>query len=259
MSEVEIKLSKKLYILLVVFLACLVLFGILRIWQTYKQDPNNYPREISVEATGTASYTPDIAKVMIGVHTEGETSEIVVEENTRKMNKIMETLEGKGIEKEDIKTLNYYLDENWQWTEDRGSFQDGYILTQDLEVTFRDFEQIGDMISMVTTADIGANIVGGITFEIEDTNETKSIARQEAIAIAKEKAEEIAEASGFELGEVVGYYEYEDYYGDYYGKGGLGEMPVMEEMYDSASSIAPQIEPGQEELRLNVTLNYRIY
>lgn len=247
------EISNRVFTILVVFLVGLVTFWGFRVYEIYNAATGNYPREISVEGIGKAYITPDVAKITLGVNTKGKTSESTLAENTKKINAMMDALAALGIAKEDIKTTGYYLNPNYEYTDIKGSYQDGYILDQTIEVSVKDFAITGDVISKTATA--GANMVGGINFTTDDKETAKAEARADAIKNAKAKAEQIADQTNLKLGKVVSFYEYENYTGDY-GKGG-GGIEMM-----AAESVAPQpptIEPGKQELSLTVTLGYKVY
>ncbi|MFH1533393.1 MAG: SIMPL domain-containing protein [Nitrospirota bacterium] len=254
MSDKKFELSGNVLKVVIVFLVGLFVFWGFKVYESYwNTQGGNYPREISIDATGKAYVVPDTAKIYLGVYSQAETSEAVMEENTEKMNAVMEVLADLDISEEDIKTTNYSLYPNYQWTEDRGEYLDGYALDQNVEVKLTDFDLVGDLMGKVVEA--GANVIGDVSFVVDDTEAAKGEARKDAIKKINEKVKSIEEASGLDLGKVLSYYEYEAYD---YGKGYDDSMS-----YDSAygtSSIAPVpvVEPGQEEVQLTVTLSYKI-
>jgi len=223
----------------------------------YTSATGSYPREISVEGEGKAFVTPDTAQISLGVYTEAKESQDAVSQNTEKVNKIILSLAEFGIAKEDIKTSNFNLYPKYNWTEDRGSVQDGYTLNQTVEVKIKDFQKIGDVIAK--SAELGANTIGSVQFVIDDMTTAKEEARAEAIKKAKENAEKIAEQTGLRLGKVLNFWEYQDDYypqpmysnaSSYREASGLGGGEMME---------APYIEPGQDQITLKVNLSYRVY
>lgn len=249
MADKPFDVSTRVYKLIVVLVAVVLLFLGFRVAEMWRTITGNYPREITFEGQGTAYVTPDIATVQLGVTSEGETSESVVTQNTVKMNAVMAEIKARGIEEKDIQTTSYSLYPKYDWSEEGGSEQDGYTLSQTVTVTIRDFTKIGDLLAATTKA--GANTVSGVTFEVDDPETAKTMAREEAVEAAKAKAKSVAEATGLNLGRMVNYYEYSDYY----GKGGFYGESMMA---DASASPVPNIEPGQEEVNLNVSLTFRV-
>jgi len=231
------------FYLVVIFLAGLFIFWGFRIVEMYTSITGNYPREITVEGDGKAYVTPNIASITLGVMTNGKTSELTVAENSKKVNKIIEELKNFKIDPKDIRTTDYYLNQGYNYE----GKPDGYTLNQSLVVKVKDFNQIGEIISK--TAKLGANSVGGIVFDVDNKVEVKSRAREEAIKNAKATAVNIEKQTGLHLTKVKNYYEYENpSYGG--GMGGGGEMMAL--------SPSPNVQPGQQEISLKVTLTYQV-
>ncbi len=247
-------LSKSLFILASILTFAVFTFLGFRIYEIWNSANGSFPREITVEAVGKAFITPDTAIINLGVVSEGATPEIVTKDNNEKMNRIFETVKSLGVEEKDIKTTSYYLNPNWKWDERKQeSIEDGYRLDQNITIKVRDLNKSGEIIAQATTA--GANLVGGISFVIEDEEKAKKEARELAINAAKEKAQLISMQTGIKFGKVLNYYEYTDnYYGGYanavstdMGRGGVAEaMPV------------PTISAGQQEVTLRVSFTYRV-
>ncbi|MBP7671034.1 SIMPL domain-containing protein [Candidatus Gracilibacteria bacterium] len=253
-KEGKFDLSNRLFAILTVFViaaAGFAVFSAISAWQGVSGD---YPREISVEATGKAYVVPDIAEITLGLDVKSDVADQAVEQNSQTMNKVMAALTKLGIEEKDIKTSYYNLGPNYEYNSN-GSEQKGYILNHSVVVKVRDFDQVGEVIAKSTEA--GANIFGGVQFSVDDIESAKTLAREEAIAKAKEKAKEIAKQSGLSLGKVLNFYEYQD--GGMYGKGGFyAESAVMSAPVADIAVTAPTINPGEQEISLTVTLTYRV-
>lgn len=248
----KFEVSGRVFIMLLVTLVGLLAFWGFRMYEIYNNANGNYSREITVEAEGKSYVTPDVAMLNLGVHTKATTAAKAVEENTVLMNKIIAELTKAGVEKKDIQTASYYLNPDYKWTDKGGNTPDGYVLDQSVTVKIRDFTKIGAIMASATTA--GANTIGNLQFTIDDREKAKEKAREEAITKAKDKAEKISAQTGLKLSRVVNYYEYEDYYagdtysGPYMGmaEGGGGGVP------------APDVQSGQQEVKLKVTLTYKL-
>lgn len=251
----KFELSNRIFTVIIIFLVALGAFWAFRMYEIWNTAKGNYPREISVEATGKSYVVPDVAKVTLGVKTEAATAEEAVATNTQKMNTVTTEIKALGIDEKDIKTTGYYLDPKYVYDEEgKEDKVSGYTLNQSVEVVIRDFDNIGKILATATKS--GANSVGGLNFTVDDPESSKSKAREEAIAKAKEKAKQIAKQSGLRLGRVINYYEYEDggyYYPEYSMAGDAYTATVQENM------VTPLITPGEKEVNLRVTLTYRVY
>ncbi len=222
-------------------------------------EPSSF-RSFAVSGEGESVAAPDVAQFTFSVVTEGGTDvSSLQEENTRKMNQAIQFVKDQEVEDKDIKTQRYSLTPRYQYyrCEDGPCPPPeivGYTVTQTTEVKVRDFEVIGDIVSGVV--ENGANTVSQLSFVIDDPTEVQNEARAEAIEKAKDKAKAIADAGGFRIGRLLSIQEDGQYpvYRTYLAKEEMG--------IDSASGmgggIAPSIEPGSEEVSVNVTLIYEI-
>lgn len=251
MSE-NLKLSNRVFAILAILAVGIMVFWGFRIFEIWRNANGDYPREITVDGEASAFVEPDIAIATIGVNTEGPTAEAIVATNTEKVNKIIAAVKAGGIADEDIKTVNYFMSPKYEWTEDRGSFQNGFTIDQSIQVKFRDLDKIGEVVGAATKA--GANTISGIQFDIEDKDAALEDARDEAIAKAEAKAKMISERTGLKLIKVINYYEYSNQPYMYGGEKYYSDFAVAEE----AMAPMPVIEPGQEEVTISVNLTYRV-
>lgn len=208
---------------------------------------------ISVSGEGTVYADPDLALTNFSVVTEKETVDRALEENKKKMNKVIERIKQQGIEGKDLKTTTFDIQPRYEWhektQEDRTKGERvlvGYEVTQDLQVKVRELGKVGEIIQEAT--DAGANRVGNLRFTIEDEEQIKKEARKEAINQAKSKARETASQLGVDLVRIVNFSE------NFYIPRSSSEA-LMEKQ---AGGAAPEIEPGQNKVEVNVNITYEI-
>jgi len=208
------------------------------------------PNMITFTGEGKIYTKPDIAMVTLSVVTESKTVADVQKKNTEKMNKVIDFLKGFGVEEKDIKTTNYNLYPRYNYEYVRVPQIVGYEITQSLEVKIRNLDKAGEIIEGSVNA--GVNQVYSLYFKVDKDEEFKSQAKELAIKDAKKKAEETAKQLGVKLGKLSGYSEGGGYYPPIYsnydkavGMGGGGES-------------APNIQTGENEILVTVTLTYEI-
>jgi hypothetical protein len=211
----------------------------------------NNPREIVVSASGQAFIIPDIALMQLGVTTEGFDVGKITAENTDKMNKIIGEVKAAGVEEKDIKTTNYSLSPKYDYSRGARVFK-GYTLVQQVTVKVRNFGKIGDILGKAT--DSGANLIGDFQFTIEDENSAKQSARTDAIQKAKVQAESIAQQTGLKLVKVTNIYEngyspVSNYY---------GAAKAMDSSSIGGGAAVAEIQPGQQEVSISVSLVYQV-
>ena len=250
METKQIDFSKRVFIL-----GAIVVVGLIGLWTI--QSVNSLagwiwgygPREINITAQGKAVAVPDIALVRVGVQTEGKDVSVIVKDNHIKMNAIIEGLKGLGVAEKDIKTTNYSLNPRYDWPEGIRIFK-GYTLNQEVSVKVRDFTKVGSVLELAVNK--GGNLIGDLQFTIDDETKIKALATADAIAKGKAKAESLAKASGLKLKKIINIYE--DTATPYCGYGAGTSM--NKEMV--AEAVAPQIQAGEQEMTVNITLVYRV-
>ncbi len=156
------------------------------------------PAAISVAGTGIAKSMPDIAYVMFGVESRDPDAAAAVADNTTRMQAVMQVLEDYGIAAGDVETVNYSMwleqpprPETVVSSETQVETKERYYVTNQIRVTVRDLDTVGDVLGAVLEA--GANNVQGIQFAIEDTDALLAEARDKAIEDAKAKAQQYAD------------------------------------------------------------------
>ncbi len=230
-----------------------------RVYEASKE-PTTY-RSFSVSAEGEIVAVPDIGQFNYTVITEGGTDIAKIQkENVEKTNAINEFLKQSEIDEKDLKTVSYNLSPKYTYypcAPESGPCKPqeitGYTVTQSVSVKVRDLGKAGDILGGVVEK--GANSVSQLSFTIDDEDSVKNGARAQAIQKAEAKARAIAKSAGFKLGKILsisegGYQPY--YYGGYDSVTAYG-MEAKSEM-----APAPTLQPGSQEVKVNVTIQYEI-
>ncbi len=209
---------------------------------------------ITVSGKGEIYAKPDLAQVTFSVITEAKTVEEAINENSRKMNQVIEFIKEKGIADKDIKTATfnlypryeYHRTESYPYPPEGKRVLVGYEVHQSLEVKIRDFSKIGQIIQGATQN--GANQVGDLRFTIDKEEELRKQARAQAIKEAKEKAKELASQLGISLGKITNFSENAVYPRPYF----------LERAPKGMGEETPQIEPGENKIEVTVSITYEI-
>ncbi|MFH1129360.1 MAG: SIMPL domain-containing protein [Patescibacteria group bacterium] len=205
---------------------------------------------ISFTGEGKISTKPDVAFINFSVVTQGTRVTDVQNKNSEKMNKVVEFLKSFGVEDKDIKTTNYNLYPQYTYENNRIPQIIGYQISQTLNIKVRQLDKIGEIMEKVV--DMGINQVDSLYFGVENDEQLKEQARKIAIDNAKAKAEVLAEELGIKLGKLINFYEnivgYPVPTNDYkaYGMGSGG------------GEGSPNVQTGENEIVINVTLNYEV-
>lgn len=199
-----------------------------------------------VTGEGKISVPPDIARINAGVVAQAQTVKQAQNQINSVINKVSETVKNLGVDAKDIKTENYSIYPDYDYS---GSTQKikGYSASATLIILARDIDKISIIIDTATQN--GANQIGGLSFEVEDKTKVENEAREKAMAEAKKKAENAAKIAGFRLGKIVNYTESFN--------GSPKPFPLVGGgMAERANTT--KIEPGSSEINLVVTLSYEI-
>jgi uncharacterized protein len=214
----------------------------------------NQQTGIWVNGEGKVSVAPDIATLSLGVYSQKEKVSDAQNEAATAMAKIIEVLTGSGIDKKDIQTQNFSIQQVVKW-DDKSQQQVviGYSVTNMVVAKIRTISKVGEILDASVTAGGDLIRVNGIDFSKEDTSADFIKARELAMNKAKAKAEQMASLSGVTLGKPV--YVNESTY--------VPPVAYMTNSYkaDSAGGAGvptTSINPGQLEVTVDVQINYEI-
>ncbi len=215
-------------------------------------------RTINVSGEGTVLAKPDIAIIDFSILNEAETADKAMEENSSKTNKVIGFLKNQDIKESDLKTTGVNVSPRYEY---RTAIKDhpsgervlvGYQARQSLEVKIKDLKEVGLIIEGAINA--GANQVSNLIFDIEDRDILESEARKKAIKNAHEKANELANDLGVKLEKIISYNE-------------SGRVPylardfsktIMESAEMQEKIPEMEVEPGENEIKVNVNIGYEI-
>lgn len=211
--------------------------------------PTTQRDTITIAAEGKVTALPDIASVSVGVQTEKKSVSEAQKENTSKMNAIIAKLASLGVAKEDIKTVNYTIYPQYDYVNGK-QVERGIQVSQNVDIKIRNLDIIGGILAAV--GELGANQVGGVDFTLDDSEALRQRARLKGLEMAKMKAQALAEAAGVKLGKVVGFSESSGYVPGpiYYAKDMAAGM--------GGDGAAPSVEPGTQDVTVNVSVQYEI-
>ncbi|MBD3251147.1 DUF541 domain-containing protein [Candidatus Uhrbacteria bacterium] len=206
---------------------------------------------ISIEGEGTITSRPDIARLNVGVISEGQEVKTAQDENTKQVNDIIKALSALGIADEDIQTSNYQVFPQYNYREGEQELR-GYRVSQSLSIKIRDLEKIGDVLAKA--GELGSNEIHGISFDLDDPSALEADARTKAIVDAKTKADVLADTLGVKIVRVVGFYEQ---------GGNVPPEPFLRAYAEDAKAMgmggaAPEVKPGSFDVTKNVTVMFEI-
>lgn len=211
-----------------------------------KSDIYNQP--LAVTGEGKVFVKPDIAMISVGIIDEGISIEAVRKNIDNKINNVTKVIKEAGVSENDIKTQNYSLTPKYDWANGKQNII-GYSGSSTLQIKIRDTNKVGKVIDNATNA--GANSVYGPNFVVDDKTKFEAQARDLAIKNAREKATQLAKSLNLTLGKIVSFSEngQQTVYGQ-------GERVGATDMALKTTSSVPEIQSGENEIVISVTLSF---
>jgi uncharacterized protein YggE len=206
-------------------------------------------RTLNVNGVGQTYLTPDIAYIYVGVHSEAPSASEAVAANKVQTAAVISALKSASVDEKDIRTTNFSIWPSQQYGPDGTVSGTVYMVDNQVYVTVRDLEGLGDLLDDAISA--GANSINSIQFDVADKTEAVKEARSKAVDDAKKQAQELADAAGVSLGDIqtINFYDSSPY-PMFEGKGGGGGF--------AAADASVPIQPGQLTIAVTVNLVYTI-
>lgn len=199
---------------------------------------------ITVTGTGTVQAPPDLATLMIGVTTQGETAAVALSANSEAVDAVIARLTASGIEARDMQTSNLSINPNWSNFDGSSTPTiSGYVATNLLTVRVRNLDGLGTVLD-AAVAD-GANTLNGLTFGLAKPEPALNDARKAAVADARAKAELLVTAAGMKLGRIMMITE-------------SGAWTDPQPMFRDSAAGAPPVAGGELAMTANVTVQYEM-
>jgi len=223
---------------------------------------------ITISAQGKIESKPDLATVDMSVVTTEKITKDAEAKNTKTANLLIEELKKLEIDAADIKTSNYQIYPNYDYSSvndvssgvsgseskpDSGGTQPkivSYTVRNTLTVKIRKIDSVGTVLK--TAATLGVSEISSVSFTIDDPDALKQQARVKAFENAKSKAQALADTGGVKLGKIVSFKEEETSLPPWiYGRS-------LDVSKSEGGGTSPTIEPGTQDVVITVTVTFEI-
>ncbi len=206
------------------------------------------PPRITARGVGTVTSKPDLLSVVIGVQTQGSSAQQALQANNELATSTIAALKGAGVADADLRTSQLSVSPTYDQNNGRIS---GYEVNNLVTATLRaidqgDGERAGAVIDAAGAAAGDAIRVQQLRFSLADDSAPRAQARADAVRKAAEQARQLAEAAGVTLGPIRSINET------------ASNPPVPYERDAAAQRAAVPIEPGTQELTVDVEIVYEI-
>lgn len=197
----------------------------------------SFAGSIFVSGEGKLKLKPDTATIKFTVETASEDRLKALEENSKKMDKVIKELKKKNVKDDQIETSQVSINPIYKYEMEEPYEQvlEGYQVVNSISVKTKELDKIGDLIDISVKA--GSNRIDGIAYSSSKANEYYNQALELAVKSAKEKAEIIAKASGTRIKSINSINEN---YGNYYPVYEVSEMRIDEAIEPPVTPIIPK-------------------
>ncbi len=202
-------------------------------------------KAVTVTGEASVSATPDLATIRGGVTTQGKTAQEASDVNSRDMLAVIAALKSAGVQERDIQTARLTIFPQQDLQKSGRARIVGFQAANQVIVRIRDIAKVATTLDRMIGA--GANEISGIEFSVTEASKALDKARKDAVADAKRKAEIYAEAAGLRLGRALSIQE----------DGSAAPYPARAPMLRATAGSVP-VSPGEETLRINVTISYEL-
>jgi hypothetical protein len=205
-------------------------------------------RTISVSGSGVISATPDKVSLRLGVETTAETASEALSQNNEQMTAVINSLKDAGIPAEQIQTQTVRLNPRYETPpREPGQIEErelvGYRASNIVEARTEDMDGIGQILDAAVEA--GANRIDGLRFEVSNSQDLLGQARDAAWEDAEAKAQQLASLAGAELDDVLSINE-----------SPRAPRPVMMESVEMERAAGVSVEPGSEEIQVDLQVTW---
>lgn len=205
---------------------------------------------IAVCGHGTALIQPDQAHLVVGVQAQASHAQDARAQAAQTMSAVLAALKSNGVAEEDIQTAYFAIEPVYDYTAGKEQLV-GYQAANTVQVTIRKVDNTGKIVDAVTQAGGDQVQVTGISFSSSDPSQGMAQAQQNALTDAHRQALQIAQGAGVSLGAPISI-EVGSCNGASFPPG------TSQNAAGAASSPTTPIQPGQQEVRVDVGVVYAL-
>jgi len=171
--------------------------------KTTIQNTDNQSTGISVSGQGNVAGKPDLANISLGVSALAPTVAEARTQAATSLGAMIDSMKANGVDEKDIQTSSLSIYPEYNYMNDGRQELRGFRVQNTVNAKIRDIDKTGEIVDEAVDAGGNDTTINGISFSIENPDELKKQAREEAVADAKARAETLASAAGVSLGDAI--------------------------------------------------------
>ncbi len=157
------------------------------------------PNSIYVGADGKFESAPDTAVIQFNVSVQDDTSQTAYQHASKEVEKVREVLRANGIEPKAATIGFLAVQPAYEWKNGKQK-PIGYRVTTDVSLKLKDFSKIGPITQQLAEANVSESQT--LNYTLENIDEAKNKAVEDAYRRARNSADALARASGRTVGEL---------------------------------------------------------
>lgn len=155
------------------------------------------PNTLYVGADGKFEAAPDTAEIQFSVSVQQNTSQAAFEKASKNVDQVREVLRANGIEPKAANIGFLSVQPMYDWTNPKQRVI-GYRVTTDVTLKLKDFSKIGPVTQQLADANVSETQT--VSYILENIDEAKNKAVEDAYRRARNSAETLVHAAGRTLG-----------------------------------------------------------
>ena len=204
---------------------------------------------IAVDATGDVQYTPDIARITLGVNGEAANAAAAASDIANRASAVIAALKSLGIAASDIRTSGFNLYYRQPSQGPAGTIKGAYVASESVTIK-APVGKVGAAIDAAVAA--GANESYGLEYDTSNRDALYKQAVQRAVQQAHDLAAAAASAAGVKLGTVISIRV------PSFAPPGIVPLARTAMTLSAAAPAPPPIEPGTGKISASVSVTYSI-
>jgi uncharacterized protein len=157
------------------------------------------PNSIYVGADGKFESAPDTAVIQFNISVQETTSQKAYERASKEAEQVRQALRDNGIEPKAATVGFFSVQPAYEWNSGKQKLI-GYRVTTDVTLKLKDFSKIGPITQQLADANVSETQT--VNYTLENIDEAKNKAVEDAYRRARNSADALARASGRTVGEL---------------------------------------------------------
>jgi uncharacterized protein len=157
------------------------------------------PNTLYVGADGKFEAAPDTAQIQFNVSVTEDTSQAAYQHASKDVEQVREVLRANGIEPKSASIGFLSVQPQYDWRNPKHPVI-GYRVSADVNLKLKDFSKVGPLTQQLSDANVSESL--SVSYALDNMDEAKNRAVEDAYRRARSSAETLARASGRTLGEL---------------------------------------------------------